>query len=210
MHRYTERANREKYFKANGINPEYVVTADSVHGAQTTVVSDKERGLIIAKTDSLITNSKNVFLAVTAADCFLLYFFDPLKEVIGLAHVGWRGLLNGVVENTIISLIKNFGVNSQNLLIGISPGIRQCHFEISSTDKEKFKEYSKFIFEKNDKTFISLSDIIKIKLLNKDVLTKHLEDSNVCTYCRDKEYFSYRRDHSEQTKVQVGFIGLSL
>lgn len=208
MNRHLEKDNREKYFSSVGINLGSVVTADLVHGANVVKVSDKEAGTMVAKTDGLVTDAKGLFLTATAADCFLLYFYDPVKKAVGITHAGWRGLLAGVVENTIDGLVQNFYTNSQDILVSISPGIRECHFEISPADKEKFHEYPGFVFGKNGKTFVDLPGIIKTKLQNKKVSAEHVEDSKVCTHCSEKEYFSYRRDKPKDVQVQVGYIGL--
>lgn len=208
MNRHLERENREKYFSTLAIDRNRVITADLVHGANVVKVSDREACTMITKTDGLATDSKNLFLSVTAADCFVLYFYDPSKSVIGIAHAGWRGLLAGVVENTIDALIKNFDVAPKNILVGISPGIRKCHFEISPADQDKFQEYPNFIFEIDGKIFISLPDIIRVTLLNKGILAEQIEDSNTCTYCHETDFFSYRRDKPKDIQVQVGYIGL--
>ncbi|MFQ9800077.1 MAG: laccase domain-containing protein [Clostridia bacterium] len=41
--------------------------------------------------DGLITDRSQVALVTLYADCVPLYFLDPTKKVIGLAHSGWRG-----------------------------------------------------------------------------------------------------------------------
>lgn len=208
MHRRTKKHNRERYFHKIGIDPNRVVTADLHHDSKVVKVSGREAGMMITDTDGLITGTKNLFLSATAADCFLLYFYDPIKNVVGISHAGWRGLLGGVVENSVHGLIKSFSVIPSDLLVGISPGIHECHFEVSASDKDKFNEYENYIFEKGGKVFVSLSDIIKSKLQNAGITSEHIEDSGLCTHCNDKKYFSYRRDHPKEVEVMVGSIGL--
>ena len=41
--------------------------------------------------DGLVTDEPDVVLVTYYADCVPLYFLDPEKRVIGLAHGGWRG-----------------------------------------------------------------------------------------------------------------------
>ena len=145
MNRFLERNNRERYFKSADIDPRRVVTADLVHGVRTRRVFGEAAGTMIAGTDGLVTNKENLFLSATAADCFLLYLYDSERNTIGITHVGWRGLLGGVVENAIDVLAESFGVSPQDLFVGISPGIRRCHFEVSPADRKKFQEYADFI-----------------------------------------------------------------
>ena len=208
MNRHLGKENRDKYFKYINVNPERVITADLIHGSHVAKVSDQDAGRMIAETDGLVTDLKNLLLSATAADCFLIYCYDPSKNAIGIAHAGWRGLLAGVIENTIDKLTQNFGVAPQSIFIGISPGIRECHFEISPKDREKFKEYPQFILEKSSRVFVGLPGSIQTKLQSKGILTENIEDCNVSTHCNEKEYFSYRRDKPKDVQVQVGYIGL--
>ncbi len=208
MNRFLERNNRERYFKSADIDPRRVVTADLVHGVRTRRVFGEAAGTMIAGTDGLVTNKENLFLSATAADCFLLYLYDSERNTIGITHVGWRGLLGGVVENAIDVLAESFGVSPQDLFVGISPGIRRCHFEVSPADRKKFQEYADFIFEDGGRIFVDLPGIIMNKLQCGGVSAGHVEDSNKCTYCNGHKYFSYRRDKPKKIETQVGYIGL--
>ena len=40
-------------------------------------------------TDGLITQTENLILATTSADCILMLFFDPVTKTIGNIHSGW-------------------------------------------------------------------------------------------------------------------------
>ena len=208
MHRRLAKSNREEYLKKVDTDPNLMVTADLIHGAKVARVSDEAAGTMIPGVDGLITDYENLFLSATAADCFLLYFYDPIKNVIGIAHAGWRGLLRGIVENSVAELVAHFDINQKNLVVGVAPGIRQCHFEISAKDYDKFREYQNFILEKDDKIYVSLPDIIKFKLKNVGVRDENIEDSRICTHCQVQEYFSYRRDKPKEVQVMMGYIGL--
>ena len=208
MHRHFEKGNRERYFQKIGIDSARVVTSDLVHGAGVVIVSDEEAGTMVADTDGLITNTKNLFLSATGADCFILYLYDPEKNAIGITHAGWRGLLAGIVKNATNAMVLNFGTVPQKLLVGIGPGIRQCHFEISRENKNKYEKYPELVLERDGKCFVDLPGIIKLHFREGGVKDWHIEDSNVCTYCDENEYFSYRRDKPKEVEPMVGHIGL--
>lgn len=208
MNRHTQKENRENYFKKIGIDPNRVVTADLIHGQKAIKVTEEMGGKMIQDADGLITNEKNLFLSATGADCFLIYFYDSLKQAVGISHTGWCGLLAGVIKNTIEGMILNFGSAPQNILVGISPGIRKCHFKINPEDKTKYENYPGTIIENKDEVFIDLAGIIKFQLQDNKVLEKNIEDSGICTYCDKDEYFSYRRDKPSEVQPMVGYIGL--
>lgn len=209
MHRHLEKTNREKYFRKVGIDPDRVVTADLAHGAKIVCVSNEAAGTTIVGADGLMTNTTNLFLSATAADCFLVYFYDPVARVVGIVHAGWRGLLAGVVRSMVQTMISNFRIDARNVLVGIGPGIRECHFEISPDDKIKYNAYSDFVLRRNDKIFVDLPGIIKTQLQEYMIPKEYIEDNGACTFCEEKEYFSYRRDKPKEVQPMVGYVGLT-
>lgn len=137
------RARRIVFLKSLEINPKNFVAAESIHNSKVEVVSAPgQENVILKETDALITGEKGVFLGITNADCFSLYFYNPILEVIGLAHCGWRGILAGVIENTIIKMRHQFGVKSEDVIAFIGPGIRECHFEVGADVAAKFPGFA--------------------------------------------------------------------
>lgn len=210
MNRQTEKVNRAEYFKKIGLEISRTVTADSVHGARVEVVGAEQGGKMVEARDGLLTKEKNLFLCATGADCFLIYFYDPINQAIGLTHVGWRGLLAGIIKNTIVEFALKFKSDPKNILVGVSPGIRSCHFEISPADKDKYKEYSNFVSETNGRVFVDLPGIIKFQLAEQGILEENSAASEICTYCAAAEYFSYRRDKPTEVQPMMGYIGLTV
>ena len=51
--------------------------------------------------DGLITNVRRLAIGILTADCAPILFFEPKKNIIGAAHVGWKGALNGIIKNTV-------------------------------------------------------------------------------------------------------------
>jgi len=200
--------NRERFFESKKIPPNRVVSAHLAHGVNIEIVKNSDAAAIKPRTDGLATSESNLFLTVTAADCFPVYFFDPKKRVIGIAHVGWKGLVGGIIMNMLSEMKKRFDSNPIDRLAAIGPGIRKCHFEVSSSDRAYYKDYPEFILDKGEKINIDMPEIIKKQLTEGGLAEKNIEDCEECTYCLDKKYFSYRRDKSPEIEAQVAFIGL--
>lgn len=207
MHRHLEKENRERYWRMIGIDPRWVVTADLNHGIGAVKVGEKEGGAMIPETDALVTKEKNVFLSATAADCALLYLYDPKKEIVGIAHAGWRGILKEMPKVIIRKMKDEFGSNLEDIYVGISPAIQKCHFKISPEDAELFKEYPRQILEE-DGVFVDLPGIIKTQLLAVGIQRKNIEDKGICTACEKNTYFSYRRDKPKDVQPMLGYIGM--
>ena len=156
-----------------------------------------------SKTDGLITNKKDIILETTNADCILLLFYDPVKEVIANTHSGWKGTIQRISVKTVIKMKKEFGCNPEDIICCICPSIRKCHFEVDRDVKEMFENEYKDL--KNDQ----LCDIIQEKipnekwnidtvLINKIILQKaglrreNIIDSEICSVCHSDLIHSFR------------------
>ena len=95
-----------------------------------------------AETDGLVTNTKNIALATTNADCILLLFFDPVKKVIANVHSGWRGTLQRISIEAVNKMKNDYGCNPADIICCICPSIRKCHFKVHKDVQEPF--YNEF------------------------------------------------------------------
>jgi len=82
--------NRENFLAGLGINYKDLVCAQQVHGNQVLYVTEKDKGkgaldyhTAIADTDALVTDKKNLPLAVFTADCLSVFLYDPSTPAIG-------------------------------------------------------------------------------------------------------------------------------
>lgn len=200
-------ANREKLFREQGIAPDRVAVADLVHGTAVAVLSGENAGGgVVPATDALVTAEKNLFLSVTVADCLPVFFYDPVAEAIGIAHAGWRGIVSGVLRQTVASL-RDCGAHTENISVAIGPGIQKCHFEIGTDIFPQFASFEKYITRKNGKIFVDLQGIAREQLENLGISAERIEASPLCTFCEPDRFFSYRRDKPEAIKVMVAVIG---
>ena len=156
-----------------------------------------------SKTDGLITNKKDIILETTNADCILLLFYDPVKEVIANTHSGWKGTIQRISVKTVEKMKNEFGCNPEDIICCICPSIRKCHFEVDRDVKEMFENEYKDL--KNG----LLCDIIQEKipnekwnidtvLINKRILQKaglkeeNIVDSGICSVCHSDLIHSFR------------------
>lgn len=208
MNRFLETENRTRYFQSLGFCSDQVVTAGLSHGTGVFLVGRTDGGTMPTETDALVTKENGLLLTVTGADCFILYFYDPRKKVIGIAHAGWRGIMADMPSAVILKMQESFDSDSGDILVGVGPGIRKCHFEISVSDQEKFQPYPEEVFQRGDKCFVDLPGIIKEQLESSGVRSDHIEDCGMCTFCEKEKYFSYRRDKPKEVQPMVGYISL--
>ncbi len=200
-------ANRKKYIESIGLDPMRFVSGELVHGIHVHVAREEEAGSIIPECDGLVTQVPNLALSVTGADCFPVYTLDPVERVIGIAHAGWRGITGGVLPE-LIRQMDGLGSEPEDILIGIGPGIRKCHFEINEDVFSFFEGYGDAVIEKGEKMLVDLPLIIKQQLLAAGILPEHMNDSEECTYGLPEKYFSRRRDQEGELQAMLAYIVL--
>ncbi len=122
------------------------VTTDQTHTTNIRVVKkeDAGKGVTIPRDytdiDGLITKEKGIILSCFFADCVPLYFVDVKKKVIGLAHSGWRGTVEGMGACMVKRMKEEFGCESADIIAGIGASICQDCYEISEEVACKFRE----------------------------------------------------------------------
>jgi YfiH family protein len=104
-------------------------TTRQVHGAAVATI-DTIEGVMDLDADAIVTRSSDVPVAMLAADCALIAFSSP-EGPLGVAHAGWRGLVEGVIDATVAAL-RDLGANE--ISAACSPMIHPECYEFSKDD----------------------------------------------------------------------------
>ena len=88
---------------ALGVAPERLLSLHQVHSAEV-VVAGPEGWAERPRADAAVTAAPGVALGVLTADCAPVLFADREAGVVGAAHAGWRGALDGVLEATVAAM----------------------------------------------------------------------------------------------------------
>ena len=148
--------------------------------------------------DGYVTNTKNMTLVMYSADCLTAIFYDPVKQVIGNVHAGWRGSVNGIVANAIKEMIDNYGCKPKDIVVALGPCIDKCCFE---TDWDVPEEMIRIMGEDANNFFTKVPSgkyMVDLKSLNIAILEKagvsrdNIDVSSECTMCNPKKYWSHR------------------
>ena len=151
--------------------------------------------------DGLITNQRKIMLSTTNADCILLLFFDPVKNVVANTHSGWRGTLQKISVTTVEKMIEKYGCNPNDIICCICPSIRKCHFEVDKEVRDLFydefkdlKNINEIIEKQKDieKWNIDTVLINKTVLMEKGLKSENIIDSGICSVCNSDLVHSYR------------------
>ena len=170
--------------------------------------------------DGLITNVKCAILATTFSDCTPLFFYDPIKNVIGNIHSGWVGTTKKIGAKAVDMLVNQMGCNPKNILCFIGPHIRKECFLVNDDVKEIFEktftdicknynviEETNLHNEKGKQYRIDTTLINKIMLKEKGILEENIFDCNLCTVC-NKDMFHSRRAEGINYEVNTGIMYL--
>ena len=199
--------NQRAFFERKNLNTRKIINVQLTHGNNVLIIDSQTEKNTLTDCDALITVDKNCLLTLTVADCLPIYFYDQQKQVVALAHAGWKGVLNGIAQKTVLSLINNFNCNPADIKIFIGPHIQKCHFEVQDDVASQFA--SKYVIKTNGKKYIKLANAVKDQLIKTGILANNISISPECTYCLNNKYFSWRREHDKILKTMIAYIGLN-
>jgi len=147
--------------------------------------------------DAIVTQDKSVVCAVMTADCLPIFACDTLGTQVGVAHAGWKGLVNGVIE----SFVNQF--ESNDLLIHFGPAISQAAFEVGEEVYQQFIDkdtrLDQAFIAKGGKYQLDIYQAAKVVLSGFGV--KSISGGDECTYTQKDKYFSYRRDGAQSGRM---------
>ncbi|MDC1132607.1 peptidoglycan editing factor PgeF [Candidatus Pelagibacter sp.] len=147
--------------------------------------------------DALVTNKKNIPIAVLTADCAPILVYDKNKEMIAAIHAGWKGAYKDIVKKVIKFMIKK-GCSTKNITAAVGPCISINNYQVREDFINKFikKDKKNYIFFKKikDKNYFNLSKYIHFQL--KTLNIKKIDIINKDTFNAKNNFFSARRSIS--------------
>ncbi|MBL9047335.1 MAG: peptidoglycan editing factor PgeF [Tabrizicola sp.] len=185
--------NRARVTEAMGVAPEALVTVHQVHSATAIPVSGPLT--IKPEADAMVTATPGVLLGVLTADCQPVLFHDRKAQVIGAAHAGWRGAVDGVLEATLDAM-EALGAERSRIAAVIGPTISQAAYEVGPEFLDRFRtedeDATRFFANGNgDRLLFDLPGYGLHRLRQAGI--GHAEWTGHCTYRDPDRFFSFRR-----------------
>lgn len=197
--------NRKKFLKQLGIDYRKLVCLRQSHKSKVVVVAESHRGKgaltrknAIAGSDGLITNKRDIPLAIFTADCLSVFLFCPKTKTIGLVHAGWRGTREKIVKKAISIFRQKFNSQPKDIIAAFGPAIRNCCYEVGPEFAEYFKQG---LIKRDNRFFLDLIAINKNQLIANGIKKQNIIDSKICTSCQNKSFFSYRREKNQAGRM---------
>lgn len=210
------RQNRILALERLGVPGASLAICHQVHSSRVIVVERAwEFGLESApKADALVTTHPNIVLGVLTADCVPILLADLQAGVIGVAHAGWKGLQQGIIQKVLQTMCQQ-GARCDHIVAAIGPCIHKSSYEVGGEVKEAFIREGKRAesyfqpHQKGDKYWCDLPGLTRY-FLNKAGVTT-VEQVNQDTYTQEDLFFSCRRSTHRQEPTfgcQVSALGL--
>jgi YfiH family protein len=185
--------NRKRVAQALDLPPDHLTGVHQTHSAKAVVVDGPMDKSIQA--DAIVTRTPGVAVSVLTADCQPVLFADTDAGVVGAAHAGWRGTLDGILEATLDAM-EELGAARQSITAVIGPSISQAAYEVGPEFFETFMAedhgYSRFFAGgKEDRMHFDLPGFGLHRLREAGV--GHAEWTRHCTYSDPDRFYSFRR-----------------
>ena len=185
--------NRGRVADAMAVAADDLVTVHQVHSAQVVQVDAAlpQR----PRADAMVTATPGLALGILTADCQPVLFADHSAGVIGAAHAGWRGALDGVLEATLEAM-EALGAQRADTVAVIGPTISQRAYEVGPEFLDAFMadDIDNQRFFANGQGDRYLFDLPAFGLHRlRSIGVGHAEWTRHCTYCDPDRFYSYRR-----------------
>ncbi|MEM8536237.1 MAG: peptidoglycan editing factor PgeF [Pseudomonadota bacterium] len=193
------RINRARVAEHMGVPEDHLVGVHQVHSSN--VVTLMGQPAVQLKADGMVTATKGLALGVLTADCQPVLFADMSAGIVGAAHAGWKGALNGVLAETVTAM-EALGANRNRVSAVIGPAISQDNYEVGPEFRDSFVNvdpaYEAYFAQGEQDRFqfdLPAFGMAQLKALG----LGHVAWTGHCTYGDPKRFYSYRRSvHKKQ------------
>ncbi|MGA8265110.1 MAG: peptidoglycan editing factor PgeF [Ignavibacteriaceae bacterium] len=194
--------NRKAFFAELGLSEEKVAIQKQTHNDIVRYVTN---GGIVGESDAMITDKKNLGLAIGVADCTPIFIYDSENKVVAAVHSGWRGTEKRILEKTIMKLKDEFNSKPEKLVAYIGPSISQKNYEVGQEITGLFDD--KYKIKKGEKYLLDVAFVNYDMLINSGLQKGNIEKSNLCTYEEKDLLHSFRRD-GQKSGRSMGVIAI--
>ncbi len=211
------RENRRRALEALDLVPEQSLTSWLVHGNHVRVVTRGDLRLAGAndvRADAMVTRDRGIALTLRFADCVPVMFHDPIRGVIGIAHAGWKGIVNHLLPGTVGAMQRAFGSRPRDLIACVGPSIGPDRFEVGEDVAAQIQAAVRapvilmgepalqgIAGEASPRPHVDLWAAARSQLEEAGV--GRIEVAGICTASNVHEWFSHRAEHGKTGRFGV-------
>jgi YfiH family protein len=153
-------------------------------------VVDAAKVEALPQADASYSHAANVLCTVMTADCLPLLVCSGDGACVAAVHAGWRGLLDGVITNTILAM------QSGNLLVWLGPAIGPACFEVGTEVRGAFVKksaaFASAFTQQGDRWLADIYQMARVEL--SFLAIDKIYGGDFCTVTEHERFYSYRRD----------------
>lgn len=193
------RHNHERMYAALGVEDARACSVWQVHSADVLLVDAPVRGRRwLALADGMVTDRPGVPLSMRFADCVPLLFHDPMRGVIGIAHAGWRGTVQGVAANVVRLMAQAYGCKPADIQAAIGPSIGPDRYQVGEEVVRAVCDYfgsTDGLIQRDPADGSAYLDLWAANRLDLERAgVEQVETAGICTARRTDEFFSHRAE----------------
>lgn len=168
------------------------------------VIADGEENFF-DNTDGIILTQPQSATFLNFADCIPIILYDPVQNIGGVIHAGWRGTAAKIQQNAVKIMLQQ-GSKPENIRVAIGAGIGKCCFDVNEDVFEKIyysldKKFASNSYRYNEETKKYLVDLKEVnRLLLNEMSVQKVDVSDYCTYCHNDVFFSYRKENGNTAR----------
>jgi polyphenol oxidase len=196
-----------------GVAADRLLLVKQVHGIHVAVAGRPSTGLraggastpwVRPEADIIVTDDPSVAIGVRVADCAPVLLHDPVRNVAGAAHAGWRGTAAGAAASAVRALEREFGTRPADLVAAIGPCLGACCGEVGPDVVEAFRAGGAdhaslaawFTPGASDRSFLDLERANRDQLERAGMNPDAIFASGLCTKTHRGRLHSYRGDRA--------------
>lgn len=205
--------NRTGAAQALGFRRNQLFLLKQVHSNRVHRLLERPTEDVAIEADAVVTRLPLMALGILTADCTPILLADSQAGVVGAAHAGWRGAVDGIVGNTVAAMVE-LGADPGRIIAAIGPTISGENYEVGPQFMDDFTKlrpdgWRHFSTRNSGRAHFDLPGFVAFEL--KAVGVTQAERVGGCTYAHPDRYFSHRYATHQGTKTgrQIAVIGLA-
>jgi len=201
--------------KAFNIEVEQFFVVNQVHGDSILIIDHTVRDFISHQSlqyDAIITDLPGVAIGIKTADCVPIFFVDKVKQIVGVAHAGWKGTALNIVAKVVDTFLEKFSSNVDDIIAAIGPAIGPCCYQVGelvyhAMEPHNNREHFFCPCSQEGRWFLDLPLANELQIACKGIKRTHIYSTHYCTSCNTGIFYSHRGE-GKKTGRQLNFIML--
>ncbi|MBK8021356.1 MAG: peptidoglycan editing factor PgeF [Chloroflexi bacterium] len=193
------RQNHLKMYEVLGVDDQRACTVWQVHSADVVIARRPVSGRRwLAHADALVTGDPDVPLSMRFADCTPILYYAPARQVIAMAHAGWRGTVQGVASAVVRVMRDSFGVQPSDIRAVIGPSIGPERYQVGEEVVEAVQRQfgtTEGLVRRSPTDGTAYLDLWSANRLDLEGAgVAEIEVAGLCTAEHTDEFFSHRAE----------------